>query len=100
MNINFEYKDVSASPRLEGLASEKINKLEAKYDFMVACDIYFKREKTSSDNTGRICEIRINVPGTTIFAQANNSKFESALAKASSEVQVQLQKKKDKMQTY
>ena len=34
MNINFEYKDVSASKRLEGLAEEKLNKLDVKKDFI------------------------------------------------------------------
>jgi putative sigma-54 modulation protein len=100
MNINFEYKDVSASARLEALATEKLEKLEAKYDFIVNADVYFKKENTTSDDTGRITEIRINVPGTTLFAQANNGKFESSLAKAASEVGTQLRKKKDKMQTY
>ncbi|MCH2489051.1 MAG: ribosome-associated translation inhibitor RaiA [Flavobacteriales bacterium] len=100
MNINFEYKDVSASARLEQLATEKLEKLEDKYDFIVMADVYFKKENTSSDNTGRICEIRINVPGTTLFSESNNEKFEISLAKAVSEVQRQLQKKKEKMKTH
>ncbi|NND87766.1 MAG: ribosome-associated translation inhibitor RaiA [Flavobacteriaceae bacterium] len=100
MNVNFEYHDVSASKRLEALATEKLNKLEAKYDFIVAADVYFKKENTSSDETGMISGIRINIPGTTLFAEANNGSFESALAKASDEVRVQLQKKKEKMQTH
>jgi putative sigma-54 modulation protein len=100
MNINFEYHNVSASQRLEALATEKLNKLENKYNFIVAGDVYFKRENTSTPHTGMICEIRLNVPGTTIFAQSNNSAFESALAKATDEVKQQLQKKKEKMQTY
>ena len=100
MNINFEYHDVSASQRLEALATEKINKLENKYDFMVAADVYFKREKTSSPQTGFIAGVRINVPGSTIFAESNTDSFESAIAKATNEVKVQLQKKKDKMQTH
>tara|TARA_R100000935_G_scaffold8302_7_gene17379 strand:+ start:8099 stop:8401 length:303 start_codon:yes stop_codon:yes gene_type:complete len=100
MNINFEYKDVSASKRLEALATEKLEKLEAKYTFIVNTDVYFKKENTTSPETGMITEIRINVPGTTLFAQANNGAFESSLAKACSEVGKQLRKKKDKMQTH
>lgn len=100
MNINFEYKDISASPRLEALATEKLNKLENKFDFIVNSDVYFKKENTSSPETGMICEIRINIPKSTIFAEANNGSLESALAEAASEVERQLQKKKSKMQTY
>lgn len=100
MNINFEYKDVTASKRLEGLASEKLNKLENKYDFIVGADVYFKKEKTSSPETGMKCEIRINVPGSTIFATGNTGAFESAIADAVNDVKTQLQKKKEKMQTH
>ncbi|WP_432410631.1 ribosome hibernation-promoting factor, HPF/YfiA family [Rasiella sp. SM2506] len=100
MHINFEYKDVSASTRLEALATEKLEKLEAKYTFIVNTDVYFKKENTASPETGMITEIRINVPGTTLFAEANNGSFESSLAKATTEVAKQLRKKKEKMQTH
>jgi putative sigma-54 modulation protein len=100
MNINFEYKDVSASKRLENMVAEKLNKLEEKYDFIVNSDVYFKKENTSSPETGMICEIRINVPGATVFAGSNGSSLEASIAKASKEVKTQLQRKKEKMQMY
>lgn len=100
MTINFEYKDVSASKRLEGLALERLEKLENKYDFIVNGDVYFKKENTSSDQTGRIVTIRLNIPGTTLIAEGDSAKFESSLAEATSDMQKQLQKKKDKMQSH
>lgn len=100
MNINFEYKDVSASTRLEALATEKLEKLENKYDFIVAADVYFKSEKTRGEDTGKVVEIRLNVPGTTLFSSTNNTSFEASIAKAVSEVQVQVKKRKDKMQSH
>lgn len=100
MNINFEYKDVSASKRLEGMAVERLEKLENKYDFMVAADVYFKKENTSTPESGMITVMRINVPGTTLFAESDGASFEASLAKVTSEVKTQLQKRKDKMQTH
>ncbi|QIE58400.1 HPF/RaiA family ribosome-associated protein [Rasiella rasia] len=100
MNINFEYKDVSASPRLEAMATEKLEKLEAKYDFIVTTDVYFKTEKTSSADSGMITEVRMNVPGTTLFAESNLGSFEASLAKVVGEVGVQLRKRKEKMQSH
>lgn len=100
MNINFEYKDVSASTRLEAMATEKLEKLETKYTFIVKTDVYFKKENTTNPEMGMITEIRISVPGATLFAEANNGSFESSLAKACTEVAQQLRKKKEKMQTY
>lgn len=100
MNINFEYKDVSASKRLEELATERLEKLENKYDFIVNGDVYFKKENTSSDLTGMIVTIRLNIPGTTLVAEGNSKKFESSLAEATSDMKKQLQKKKEKMQAH
>ncbi len=100
MNINFEYKDVAASKRLEQLATEKLEKLENKYDFIVAADVYFKSENTSGKDTGKVVEIRLNVPGTTLFSSTNSTSFEASIAKAVSEVQGQVQKRKEKMQAH
>ena len=100
MNVNFEYKDVSASSRLERLATDRLEKLENKYDFIVAADVYFKKENTSSPDTGMLTEIRINVPGTTLFSSGNTGSFEASIAKASIDIGSQLQKKKDKMQAH
>ncbi|MBT0608677.1 ribosome hibernation-promoting factor, HPF/YfiA family [Aequorivita echinoideorum] len=100
MNINFEYHEVSASPRLEAMITEKLNKLENKYDFIVGADVYFKKENTSNPEEGKICSIRISMPGPTIFAENSNASFEAATAKAINEVSAQLQKRKEKMQTH
>ena len=100
MNINFEYKDVAASKRLEAMATEKLEKLENKYDFIVAADVYFKSENTKGEDTGKVVEIRLNVPGTTLFSSTNSTSFEASIAKAIGEVQVQVKKRKDKMQAH
>ncbi|OAB77979.1 ribosome hibernation-promoting factor, HPF/YfiA family [Cochleicola gelatinilyticus] len=100
MNINFEYKDVAASTRLEAMVTEKLNKLEGKYDFIVGVDVYFKKQNMKGEDLGKICEIRANVPGATLFAETANGSFEAAIAKTVSELKTQLQKKKEKMQTY
>ena len=100
MNINFEYKDVSASERLENMVAERLTKLEDKYDFIVTCDVYLKKETTSSPQTGLICEIRVNIPGTTLFAGSNSGSLEASIAKATSDVKSQLQRKKEKMQMH
>ncbi len=98
MNINFEYHNVKASNRLEILAAEKLSKLEEKYDFIVSTDVYMKKEKTSNDNSGNICKIRIGTPGPTLFAESSLGGFEASIAAATDNLKRQLQKRKDKMQ--
>jgi ribosome-associated translation inhibitor RaiA len=60
--------------------------------------VYLKKENTSSPQTGLICEIRINIPGATLFAGSNSASLEASIAKATGDVKSQLQRKKEKMQ--
>lgn len=100
MNINFEYDDVKASARLEELATKKLEKLEDKYDFIVRADVFFKKENTSTPNTGLICNIRLSAPGPRLFAESNNAKFEMAIAASVEELERQLEKRKGKMKAH
>ena len=100
MNINFEYDDVKASNRLEIMAAKKLEKLLDKFDFIVRADVFFKKENTSTPETGKICNIRLSAPGPRIFADASTGSFEASIAKSVDELHRQLQKRKDKMQTH
>lgn len=100
MDINFEYHDVNASPRLEALVTTKINKLAEKYDFLIRSDVFFKTENTSSPETGMICNIRLSVPGPRLFAEASHESFEASINEAVSDLNKQLRKRKDKLKSH
>ncbi|TRZ45270.1 ribosome hibernation-promoting factor, HPF/YfiA family [Robertkochia solimangrovi] len=96
MQYNFEYDDVSASSRLEDLVSKKLNKLVEKYDFIVRADVAFKKENTSSTDSGKICKISLSAPGPRLFASANSKNFETSIAEVTDDLAIQLRKRKDK----
>lgn len=100
MNINFEYHDVAASQRLEGLVTERLNKLENKYDFIINADVYFKKQNSSNPEKGKICSVRLGTPGPTLFAEVSSASFEAAVAKVATELQSQLQTQKDKLKQH
>jgi putative sigma-54 modulation protein len=100
MNVNFEYHNVKASNRLEVLAAQKLSKLEDKFDFIISSDVYFKKENRSGDSSGKICSVRINTPGPTLFAETSSTAFEVSIASTMDDLQRQLQKRKDKMQSH
>lgn len=100
MTVNFEYHEVTASPRLEAFVTEKLNKLENKYDSIVGADIYFKKENSSNPEKGKICSIRLGMPGPTIFAESSNGSFEASVAKVITELSTQLQKRKEKLKAH
>ncbi|NNF19876.1 MAG: ribosome-associated translation inhibitor RaiA [Flavobacteriaceae bacterium] len=100
MNINFEYDGVSASARLEEMATKKLDKLVDKYDFIVRADVFFKKEKSSDPEEGKVCNIRLSVPGPRLFAEASNDTFEESIAESTDELERQLKKKKEKMKSH
>lgn len=100
MDINFNYVHVSASERLETLITKKLEKLENRYDWIVRSEVFFKKENTSSPDTGMICEVKLSAPGQNIFASSNEKSFETAIANTIDDATRQLQKKKEKMSSY
>lgn len=97
MNINFEYDEVKASDRLEELARKKLERLEDKYDFIVRADVFFKTENTTEPDTGKICNMRLSLPGPRLFAEATHGSYEASIAEAVDDLERQLRKRKEKM---
>ncbi|RMB57322.1 ribosome-associated translation inhibitor RaiA [Dokdonia sinensis] len=100
MEVIFEYHDVTASEALEAFTREQLNKLGDKYQFVHRADVFFKLENTSSDQTGKISGVRLSMPGPRMFAESSSDDFHASLKKAISEVEQQLRKKKEKMQSH
>ncbi|MFM1877801.1 MAG: hypothetical protein RLZZ241_667 [Bacteroidota bacterium] len=97
MDIHFEYDAVKASERLEQLTIQRLNKIADKNDFIVRAEVLFKKENTSSPETGMICAIHLSVPGPRLFAHASHSNFEASIAETADDLERQLQKRKDKI---
>lgn len=100
MKINFEYHDVTASQRLEAFVAERLNKLETKYDSIIDADVYFKKQNSTNPELGKICNVRLSMPGPTIFAEASTASFEASVAKVITELRTQLQKRKEKLKAH
>lgn len=100
MNINFEYDHVKASPRLEEFTTKKLQKLLDKYDFIVRSDVFFQFENTSEPDSGKICKIRLSVPGPRLFAESSQKEFDQSVSEVVDDLRRQLKKKKEKMKSY
>ena len=100
MEINFNYVHVSASDALEAFTTKKINKLADRFDFIVKADVFFKLENTSSDDTGKIAEIRLSAPGPRLYAESSQDEFQKSVAEVADELKRQLEKRKAKMSTH
>ena len=100
MDINFEYNDVKASNELETVVREKLNKLADKYEFLIKADVFFKIENTPTNETGKITEIKVSMPGPNLFAESSKENFQISFADALEKVRRQAEKRKDKMHAY
>jgi putative sigma-54 modulation protein len=100
MDINFEYDNVNASPRLEQLVTDKLNNLVDKYDFIIRADVFLKTENTSSNDTGMICNIRLSIPGPRLFAESSHDSFEASIKESVNDLDRQLKKRKEKMKSH
>jgi len=100
MQIIYEYHDVAQSDRLEQIAKEKLENLENKFDMVIRADVFFKEENTTSDETGKICNIRLSLPGPRLFAEASREDFVSSIAESVNDLERQLRKRKEKMKEY
>lgn len=99
MQIIYEYHDVSASDRLEEYAKEKIENLQKKFDFIHRADVFFKTQNRT-DDAEQICDIRLSLPGPRIFASTNAETFEYAINETIKDLENQLKKVKEKMETF
>ena len=100
MEVIFEYHDVTASDELEAFAKAELKKLGDKYQFVHRADVFFKLENTSSDQTGKISGVRVSMPGPRLFAEHSSEDFYPSLKEAIKEVEKQLRKRKEKMQSH
>lgn len=93
MTINIQYLHMPTSEAMNQLLIQKLEKLGAKYDWIVSTDVYFKLD---NDPTGKnkLCEMKIEAPGPRIFAKSKEDNFEKAAAATLKDLERQLKKRK------
>jgi len=89
-SINFD-----ADEQLNNFIQQKVNKLETFYDKVVDGEVFLKNNnKDGIDN--KTVEIRLFVPGTTLFSQEDAPSFEAAADAAVDAMRRQLKRFKQK----
>lgn len=98
MTVNFQYVDVDTSEWLSEHATEKLNKLANKYEFLISAEVFFKEDNNEPVDS-KICNIQLSLPGPRIFASSNEKNYEMAIKKTIGDLQVQLKKRKETYKT-
>ena len=95
MNINIKSIHFTADSKLESLLEDRISKLSKYNDSILGADVFLKLEKNDQAEN-KITEIKLNIPGTELFAKKQSSSFEKAADSTIEALRRQLKKFKEK----
>ena len=94
MTVNFQYVNMDVSDTLSAITEEKLNKLAAKFEFIISAQVYFKSDHNDHD-AGKICNIELSLPGPRIFATSNERNYEASVNETIRDLKRQLLKRKE-----
>lgn len=99
MTVNFQYINTDVSDTLSDFTIEKLNKLSAKYEFVISAQVHFKHDD-KDHNAGKICNIELSLPGPRIFAKSNERTYEMSVNETIRDLKKQLDKRKEVYKVY
>ncbi len=95
MNISIKSIHFSADRKLEELIQSKISKLTQFHDSIIGANVYLRLEK-NQDLENKITEIKLDIPGTELFAKKQSNSFEKSTDSTVEALRRQLKKFKEK----
>jgi len=95
MKIQVHSIHFDADIKLIDFIQKKIDKLETFYDRLVDGEVYLRLNNEGVEN--KTVEIKLNVPGSNLFASENARSFEAATDQATEALRNQIKKFKTKV---
>jgi len=95
MNIKIHSIHFDADKKLTDFIENKITKLSQFHDSIIGAEIFLRLEKVQNDDN-KISEIRIDIPGSDLFAKKQSNTFEAATDAAIDALRKQVTKHKEK----
>lgn len=95
MDIKIHSIHFDADSKLEDFVEKKVNKLEQFYDNIIGAETFLRYEKEQAPEN-KIAEIKLQIPGSDLFAKKQSSTFEEATNLAVDALRKQLTKRKAK----
>jgi putative sigma-54 modulation protein len=98
MKLQIQSIHFDADNRLLEFIQKKLDKLDTFFDRILDGEVFLKLDKGEHSRDNKVVEIKINLPGTTIFAKEQAESFEAAADEATESLKQQIKKYKDKLQ--
>lgn len=96
MKIKVQSIHFTADKKLLNFVEEKVEKLIQYYDSIIDSEVFLRLDK-SNISENKIAEIKINIPGKTLFAKEQSKTFEEATDVAIEALRRQITKQKEKV---
>ena len=82
----------------QAMIEDKLKKMSTFYDHILGAKVFLRDDVNPFlHKPSRVVEIQLDVPGTTLFAEATEDTFEKALSSAAEKVKKQILKHKEKL---
>jgi putative sigma-54 modulation protein len=96
MDVKIQAVQFTADAKLIDFINGRVAKLTQFFDQIVTCEVYLIIDKAAAANN-KIGEIKLNIPGTELFAKKQCDSFEEAIDAAAEALKKQLIKRKEKL---
>ena len=95
MKLQMSSIKFDADVKLLDFIQKKADKLETFYDKIIDGEVNMKLDNNET-NENKVVEMKLNVPGSTLFARQQSKSFEAATDQAVEALRRQLKKYKEK----
>ncbi|MDQ4139135.1 MAG: ribosome-associated translation inhibitor RaiA [Bacteroidota bacterium] len=99
MKLQINAVNFDARTQLQDFIQQKVNKLDTFYDRIIEGEVFLKLDN-NNQIANKIVEIKLFVPGSTLFTKEEADSFETATDQALDSITRQLKKYKDKITTH
>ncbi|REE01656.1 ribosome hibernation-promoting factor, HPF/YfiA family [Marinoscillum furvescens] len=96
MKLQMHSIHFDADQKLVDFIQKKANKLDTFYDRIIDGEVFMRLEK-DNERENKLLEIKLNIPGSQLFAKEKSKSFEAAADEAVEALRRQLKKHKEKM---
>jgi putative sigma-54 modulation protein len=96
MNIRINAVRFDADTKLEKFIEKKVNKLGRYFDEIINAEVFLKLEN-SQDTENKVVEIRLDIPGSDLFARKQSKTFEESTDNVVDALKQQIVRRKEKI---
>ncbi len=97
MKLQMHSIHFDADQKLLEFIQKKVDKLETFYDRFIDGEVFLKIEKGEHSRENKLVEIKLSIPGGSIFAKETSTSFEAGTDAAVESLRRQIKKHKEKV---